>query len=200
MALVKFMDNLLKQLGLFILDFLETIVLSFAIFVVIYVFVTQPHKVKGDSMLPNFHSDEYLLTDKISYRLRTPARGDIIVFRYPLAPQYDYIKRIIGLPSEEIELKDGHVIIYNQDHKDGMAITEKYLRDETLTTGRSGIPDGIRIKIPDKHYVVMGDNRQQSSDSREWGTISYDNIIGRVWLRYWPPQALAFISDHKYAR
>ena len=194
------MKNLLKQLGLFVLDFLETIVLSFAIFVVIYTFVAQPHKVKGDSMLPNFHTSDYLLTDKLSYRFKPPNRGDVVVFRYPLAPQYDYIKRIIGLPNEEIEIKDGRITIYNQDHPKGFVLDESYLKLGTKTIGRSSIPDEDRIKIPEKQYAVMGDNRQQSSDSREWGMVSLDNIIGRVWLRYWPPQALAFIADPKYEK
>lgn len=187
------MNNLLKQLGSFILDFLETIVLSFAIFVVVYVFITQPHKVKGDSMLPNFHTSEYLLTDKVTYRFKPPARGDVVVFRYPLAPQYDYIKRIVGLPEEEIEIRDGKVKIYNQNNKEGFILPELYLKPGTLTLAHMSIPDGVRIKIPERHFVVMGDNRQQSSDSREWGPITFENIIGRVWLRYWPPQVLAFI-------
>ena len=191
------MSNLMKQLGSFILDFLETIVLSFAIFVVVYVFITQPHKVKGDSMLPNFHTSEYLLTDKVTYRFRPPGRGDVVVFRYPLAPQYDYIKRIIGLPEEEIEVKNGRVKIYNQKNKEGFVLEEPYLKPGTLTLAHSSIPDGVRTKIPEGYFVVMGDNRQQSSDSREWGPITSENIIGRVWLRYWPPQALAFIPELK---
>ena len=192
------MRNLLKQLGLFALDFLETIILSFAIFVVIYVFVAQPHKVKGDSMLPNFHTGEYLLTDKISYRFRSPQRGEVVIFRYPLAPQYDYIKRIIGLPGEEVEVKDGVVVIYNQEHQEGITLKELYLREGIKTAGRSSLPEGIRVRIPEKHFAVMGDNRQQSSDSREWGFIPADSIIGRVWLRYWPPQALALVSEPGY--
>ncbi len=191
------MNNLMKQFGSFVLDFLETIVLSFAIFVVVYVFITQPHKVKGDSMLPNFHTSEYLLTDKVTYRFRPPGRGDVVVFRYPLAPQYDYIKRIIGLPEEEIEIRNGRVKIYNQNNKEGFVLPEPYLKPGTLTLPHPSIPDGVRTKIPEKHFVVMGDNRQQSSDSREWGPIALENIIGRVWLRYWPPQALAFIPELK---
>lgn len=192
------MKDLLKQLGYFALDFLETIVLSFAIFVVIYVFVAQPHKVKGDSMLPNFHTGEYLLTDKISYRFRLPQRGEIVIFRYPLAPQYDYIKRVIALPNEEIEITSNSISIYNLEHPDGIVLKEPYLRENTKTTGRSNLPEGVRVKIPEKHYVVLGDNRQQSSDSREWGFISFDNIVGRVWLRYWPPQALALVPEPGY--
>lgn len=189
------MKNLFKQLGYFVIDFLETIVLSFAIFVVIYVFVTQPHKVKGDSMLDGFHSNEYLLTDKVTYRFKKPARGDVVVFRYPLAPQYDYIKRIIGLPQEEIEINNGRVTIFNKENPAGMVLAEKYLKPGTKTVGRAAIPEGTKVAIGENQYVVLGDNRSQSSDSREWGPIPFESLIGRVWLRYWPPQALAFFGE-----
>lgn len=192
------MREILKQFSAFLLDFLETIVLSFAIFVVVYVFIAQPHKVKGDSMLPNFHTGEYLLTDKVSYRFRNPGRGDVVIFRYPLAPQFDYIKRIIALPQDELEIRDGRVTVFNREHPEGFVLNEPYLRPGTMTSGRTNLPEGTRVKIPEKHYVVMGDNRSQSSDSREWGFIPTENIIGKVWLRYWPPSVLALIPGQSY--
>ncbi|MDP2873743.1 MAG: signal peptidase I [bacterium] len=182
----------------FVLDITETIVIALAIFVVIYLFAVQPHEVKGDSMLPNFVSGEYLLTNKITYRFHEPQRGDVIVFKFPLAQQFDYIKRIIALPNDEIMLQDNQVTIYNSQHPNGLALKELYLKPGTIVSGRSFLPEGKRLKIPEGEYFVMGDNRERSSDSREWGFVPRELIIGRSWVRYWPTQALAFIPSQTY--
>lgn len=190
--------NILSSLGSFILDILETLVVSLAIFVVTYVFVAQVHQVKGDSMLNNFRDGEQIITNKLTYKFREPKRGDVIVFKYPNAPQYDYIKRIIGLPRESIQLTNGLVKIYNQDNPDGFLLSEVYIDSNVVTTGKSFLADGQVYKIPDNDYFVMGDNRERSSDSRQWGPLPYNDIIGTSWVRYWPPQALALIESPKY--
>lgn len=150
-------------------------------------------------MLPNFHDGDFILTEMVSYNLlgHAPQRGDVVVFRAPQEPGLDFIKRIIGLPHEKLELQNGKVYIFNTQHPQGFLLKEPYLVEGTKTEGRQTIHDGEIYTIGDA-YVVFGDNREWSSDSREWGPIKKDSIIGRVWIRYWPPQAFSLIETPKY--
>ncbi|HUW21969.1 MAG TPA: signal peptidase I [Candidatus Bathyarchaeia archaeon] len=172
--------RIIKKVGAFFLDIIETGVIALSIFIVVYLFVMQPHEVKGNSMFPSFEHGEFLLTDKISYRLNQPQRGDVIVFRAPLNTQFDYIKRIIGLPRETVMVKDGYIYIQNQK------VDEIYLPEDTVIRAGNAFSEGKPVTIPEGQYFVMGDNRAHSSDSRDWGTVPRDNIVGRVWFRYWP--------------
>src|SRR3989338_237237 len=104
-------DSLLRKVWMWFLDFIETIVIALAIFVVMYRFLFQPHQVSGSSMFANFHDGEYLLTDKVSYRFNLPQRGDVVVFKAPKNEEYDYIKRVIGLPGDRIKIEAGHVFV-----------------------------------------------------------------------------------------
>ena len=187
-----------RNLWLFFLDFLETIVVSLAIFALVYLFLFQPHQVDGRSMEPNFHNGEYILTDKVSYRLHEPKRGDVVVFHSPQDERIDFIKRIIALPNEKVKLENGKVFIINQEHPEGFLLEEDYLEEGTATEGRRTIKDGEVFSTGDSGYVVMGDNRERSSDSREWGVIGNESMIGKVWLRYWPPEAVALIKPAFY--
>jgi len=150
-------------------------------------------------MLPNFHDGEYLLTEMVSYNIlkHDPQRGDVIVFRSPDQPSVDFIKRIIALPGEKIKIQNGKVFIINDDHPEGFLLEESYLADGTVTEGRSTIQEEKVFSAGDG-YVVLGDNRERSSDSREWGVIKKDAIVGKVWLRYWPPSAFTIIKTPIY--
>lgn len=183
--------NLLKNFASQALDFFETIVLALVIFLLMQAFVAEPHVISGNSMLPNFKNGERIFTQKISYYLHPPQRGDVVIFRYPLLPEREYIKRIIGLPGEEIELRNGRIFVYNSQSPNGSALPESYLLQNQKTNGKSTIKDEERFKISPGKYVVFGDNRGESSDSREWGEVPKANIIGKVFLRYWPPTALS---------
>jgi len=186
------MKKFIKKIGGFFLDIIETVVLALAIFVIIYLFLLQPHQVRGNSMYPNFHDNEYLLTDKLSYRLGEPGRGDVIVFKAPKNQEYDYIKRIIGLPGEEIEIRNGKLYINDK------LLEESYLPAEYITSGGNFWREGLEAPVPEGQYFVMGDNRSHSSDSREWGTVPLENIIGKAWLRYWPFNKLGLVREVKY--
>lgn len=181
-----------KRIAAFFFDIIEIIVVALALFVVCYLFFFQPHQVKGASMEPNFHDEEYLLTDKISYRLHSPERGDVIIFRAPKNRELDYIKRIIGLPGEKVKVVDGSVFINNQK------LEEDYLEENTTSYSGSFLPSGEEFLIPASEYFVLGDNRPHSSDSREWGTVNREDIIGKTWLRYWPPQNFGILAKVKY--
>lgn len=172
--------RLIKGATNLVMDFLETIVVALSIFVVVYLFLVQPHEVKGSSMEPNFHNNEYILTDKISYRFTEPKRGEVVIFKSPKNPEVDYIKRIIGLPSEQVKIQNGSV--YINDKKLG----EPYLEETTILYPGSFMQEGVEITIPSNEYFVFGDNRSHSSDSREFGPISRNLIIGRAFMRYWP--------------
>lgn len=174
------MQILLKRIFSFILDFLETIVVALSIFVVVYLFFFQPHQVKGSSMEPNFHDNEYILTDKISYRFNQPQRGQVIIFKAPTNPDLDYIKRIIGLPGDTVKVTSGYVYV------NGVKLNEYYLHDQTSILGNGFLKEGEAIKVPEGDYFVMGDNRPHSSDSREFGPIVKSAIIGKALIRYWP--------------
>ncbi len=182
----------------FVIDLIETIAISASIFVIVYFFAFQPHEVSGVSMNGNdgFHSGQYILTDKFTYRLREPKRGEVIVFKYPLNTSYDYIKRIIALPGERIQLKNNQVILYNAQNANGLVLDEsKYLAPNTPTAGRDFINEGDIVTVPKDNYFVMGDNRKESSDSRVWGFVPKEDIIGKSFFRYWPFTEIGLIKN-----
>lgn len=181
--------NILKKLAGFVFDIIETVVLALAIFVVIYLFLFQPHQVKGNSMLPNFNNGEYLLTNKIVYKIHEPQRENIVVFKAPQNEEYDYIKRIIALPGESIKISNGVVYINNQPLDES-----KYLLPtEKGTSAGQFLKEGEEIVVPNDSYFVLGDNRSHSSDSRDWGFVPFKNIVGLAWFRYWPPSKVGLI-------
>jgi signal peptidase I len=164
-------------------EFLKIVIISAVIILPIRYFIIQPFYVKGASMEPTFHDHEYLIIDEISYRFKAPIRGDIVVFRYPEDPQEYFIKRIIGLPSEKIEIRDGQVSIYNDQNPEGFALDESaYLADSVKTYDVSG----EIISLRDNEYFVMGDNRNSSKDSRSFGPVNSSFLTGRVIFRGWP--------------
>ncbi len=180
----------LRRVGTFLLDLIETVVIALAIFVIAYLFLFQPHQVRGNSMYPNFHDKDYLLTDKISYRLGQPKRGDVIIFMAPKNEEYDYIKRIIGIPGDKIEITQDYKIKLNNQ-----ILNESYLPSGTQTFGGNFLEVGKTITVPSDEYFVLGDNRNHSSDSRDWGFVPRKNIIGKAWFRYWPLSQMGLVSS-----
>ena len=164
----------------FVWETVKVVVISLAIILPIRYYLVQPFFVKGASMEPNFEDGDYLLVDELSYRFSTPERGNVVVFRYPLDRSQFFIKRIIGLPNETVEIKDNTVIIYNKDKPQGFVLDESYLDPDQRTLG-----DSV-TKIDDNEYFVLGDNRLQSSDSRRWGLVNKSLITGKAFLRPWP--------------
>lgn len=160
-------------------DILKNVIVIFLIAFGIRYFLMQPFIVDGNSMEPNFHDKEYLIVDKVSYRFKKPERGAVVVFRYPKNPSSSYIKRVVGLPGETIEIKD------NQIRVNDVLLDEAYVsfQTETLIKNETG---ELKLELGDNQYFVMGDNRQHSSDSREWGVLPKENIIGKSWLVVFP--------------
>ena len=189
--------NILSKIGGVFFDFIETIVIALSIFLVIYLFFMQPHQVNGQSMVPNFLNGEYLLTDKVTYRMRNPERGEIVVFHAPQSAHCakgtgcDFIKRILGVPGESVEVKNNGIYI------NGARLPEAYLAD-TLETSPGEFSKNRVIRLGDNEYFVSGDNRPYSSDSRAWGPIEKEDIIGRVFYRYWPATVMGTITKADY--
>lgn len=181
----------MKKFLIFAWEMLKVVLISAAIIIPVRYFLIQPFFVKGASMEPNFHDHEYLIIDELSYRFKAPVRGQVIVFRYPRNPQEYFIKRIIGLPGEEVQIKDGQVIIYNQENPNGFALSENYLSDEYITYNQ----DEARVAIEADEYYVLGDNRGASKDSRYFGPVSKSFIIGKVLFRGWPIDEAQFFSQ-----
>jgi signal peptidase I len=166
-----------------ILDTLETILLSLVLFLAINA-VSERIRVESISMQPTLYPGDYVIVNKLAYRFKhNPDRGDVIVFRYPPNPDaIPYIKRIIGLPSDQIHIADGKIYV------NGELVIEPYL---VVTTNRGG-----DWSVPEGQLFVMGDNRNNSSDSRSWGFVPLENIIGRAELIYLPPQHWAFLHEN----
>jgi len=165
--------TVLNQIGGAIKETLETIIPAIIIALLINLFLAQATKVYGQSMEPNLHTNERLIVEKVSYKLHTPQRGDIVVVKVQSASKELLIKRIIGLPGDTIEVKNGMVFI------NGEPLDEPYLARQTL--GRYG-----PIQVPANHVFVMGDNRNASNDSRSFGPVAFDKIVGKAWVSYWP--------------
>jgi len=180
----------MKKILLFIWETLKIVVVALAIVIPIRYFLFQPFLVRGQSMEPNFKDGNYLLVDEISYRFRSPQRGEVIVFRYPKDLSQRFIKRIIGLPGETVEVKDGRIIIYNE--KGSVVLNEANYLSLSTTSGN------LRFSLGGDEYFVLGDNRDFSYDSRRFGVLPKGDIIGRVFLRAWPFNALSEIKTPAY--
>ena len=177
----------MKQFLASLVEILEIAFIAIASVFIIRTFLLQPFLVSGASMEPNFSSDDYLLIDELTYRLREPERGEVVVFRYPFNESVYYIKRIIGLPGEKVIVKNGLVTIVNQDAPQGFLVKEEYLPRGLITGGNE------EVTLGPSEYFVMGDNRPASSDSRAWGPVPKKDIIGLARLRLWPlTKATAF--------
>lgn len=169
-----------QTVGSFIWELVRVFIIALLIIVPIRVFVAEPFIVSGSSMVPNFHNREYLIVDKVSYRRHEPQRGDVIVLRYPKDPSQYFIKRVIGLPGETVQINNG-VFIYNEENPLGKKLDESYIPTEVATFGPRD-----PITLGADQYYVLGDNRTASSDSRVWGILPEADIIGKAWLRVFP--------------
>lgn len=188
---------MIKKIFTFFLDSIQALVLALSVFVLLYLFIAQPNQVYGNSMFPNFHNKEYLLTEKISYRMRDPRRGEVIIFKAPPSEacaedECEYIKRIIGLPGDTVKLLESNIWI------NGQVLKENYLPDSYRTDPGSYLQEGKVTVISSGEYLVMGDNREHSRDGREFGPISREAIVGRAIFRYWPPGNLGVIKQGEY--
>lgn len=175
-------ENTKKKEGLW--ELLEALAIAVVLAAIIRFFVVQPFYIPSGSMEPTLKPGDRIIVNKFIYRFTKPQRGDIMVFKFPLDPKRDFIKRVIGLPGDIVEIKDSNLYI------NGKQIKEPYL------------PPGLRfqdfgpVKVPDDHYFMMGDNRNHSDDSRFWGFLPQDNIVGKAMVIYWPLSRIGIIDDY----
>jgi signal peptidase I len=180
----------MKKLLSFAWEIAKIVIIALIIVVPIRYFLFQPFFVRGQSMEPNFEDGDYLIIDEISYRFRDPQRGEVVVFKYPNDPSQRYIKRIIGLPGETIEIEGGQLII-SKDTEEALD-ESSYLSSSVFTQGE------VQFSLGEDEYFVLGDNRESSSDSRRWGPLPKENIVGKVFFRAWPFVALAKFEAPSY--
>lgn len=164
-------------------ELLRFIFIAIIIVLPIRMLVAQPFIVSGSSMFPTFKDNQYLIVDQISYRFEEPARGDVVIFRYPLDPSKFFIKRVIGMPNETVSITKGLITITTADG-DEVELDEPYLEADRESR------DTMSIELKADEYFVMGDNRIASSDSRAWGVLPRENIVGRALLRLLPVDTL----------
>ena len=167
-----------KSLLQTIWEFAGFAVIAVLIVIPVRVFIAQPFIVSGSSMVPAFENSDYLIVDELSYRLDDPERFDVVIFKYPKDPNKYFIKRIIGLPGEEVDIKGNTITITNPEHKEGLVLEQPFVK-------RPG-DNNMHVELGQDEYFVMGDNRNASSDSRYWGPVKRELIIGRAFLRLLP--------------
>lgn len=170
-------------------EFIKTVIVIVILAAIIRLFVIQPFIVDGQSMEPNFQNNDYLITEKISFHLQQINHGEVIILRPPDNPSVNYLKRVIGIPGDTVDIKDGDVYV------NGQKLTEPYIDGQkTLTTNNEEMKTALR----ESEYFVMGDNRNHSRDSRELGPIPKQNIISHVWIRLFPFNQIKIIKDPKF--
>lgn len=166
-------------------EIVETILFTLLIYALIRTFLFENYRVVGRSMEPTLENDQFLVVNKLSYRLHAPQRGDIIVFRDPRDEGRKLIKRVIGLPGERVAVRDGQVFV------NGSPLDEPYISSPPRYSQAAQL-------IPEGHYFVLGDNRNNSSDSHSWGTLPDQEIVGKAWVSYWPPSMWGLIPHEAY--
>lgn len=169
----------LKSLGQSILEFAGFALVAIAVVVPVRVFIAQPFIVSGSSMVPTFEDKNYLIVDELSYRLGEPQRLDVVIFKYPKDTTKFFIKRIIGLPNETVDIKGETVTITNKENKEGFQIDQAFIKNPSND-------EAMHFELGNDEYFVMGDNRNASSDSRYWGPVKKDLLVGRAFLRLLP--------------
>lgn len=162
-------------------DLLESVVLAVILAAILRLFIIQPFYIPSPSMEPTLLPNDRIIVNMLLYRFSPPKRGDVIVFRYPPDPSRDFVKRIVALGGETVEVRQGYLLV------NGRRIEEPYLPHETMKDYKS-------YTVPQNTYFVMGDNRSNSDDSRFWGTVPRQNIVGKVFLIYWPPGRMRVIK------
>lgn len=166
-------------------ELVETILFTLLIYVLVRTFLFENYRVVGRSMEPTLKNDQFLVVNKLGYRLHEPQRGDIIVFLDPRSDERKLIKRVIGLPGETVQVRNNQVFINDN------VLDEDYTNDPPRYTQNP-------ILIPEGHYFVLGDNRNNSSDSHSWGTLPESDIVGKAWVSYWPPNLWGLIPHEAY--
>jgi signal peptidase I len=174
-----------------VIELIETFIVSLVVILGLYMWVALPEQVWGESMEPNFYTGERVLVEKVTKHLKDYERGDVVVLHPPSNDSIDYIKRVVGLPGEQIKIIDCSVFIL----KDGetFELTEPYLQGGTCTTGGPEIREGRFLSLGENEYFVIGDNRANSADSRYFGSVDGSRIIGKAIFRFWPLNRIGFI-------
>lgn len=186
-----FFTDGLASVGAFIFESIEAIIIALALSVVLYLFLFTPHEVIGRSMYPTYENGEFLIANKLVYKLSDPQRGDVIIFRH--SATQDYIKRVIGVPGDEVTIRDGAFLI------NGVQLDESaYLDDTVITDGGMFLAEGETYTVKEGELFGIGDNRPHSSDSRTFGPIDFEDVKGKVWLVYFPFDQFRFIKDPTY--
>ena len=182
----------MRQFFASVLEIIEVAVVAIAAVFLIRSFLIQPFLVSGSSMVPNFSDGDYLLVDQITYRFRVPGRGEVVVFRPPENDSTYFIKRIIGLPGETIRISGGKVIVSGGGYPEETVLQEGYLPPSFATRGEE------EFILSQDEYMLLGDNRSYSFDSRSWGALKKGNIVGLARLRLWPLNALQAFAAPAY--
>jgi signal peptidase I len=181
----------MKKVVSFLWELSKIGVVAVLIVVPLRMYVFQPFLVKGDSMVPNFHNGDYLIVDELSYKFRSPERGEVIVLKFPYDPSQRFIKRIVGLPGETIEIQDGKVVVYLADTK------EAFVLEETEYLGAVRTPGSVKVQLREGEYFILGDNREFSSDSRSWGPLTRQYIVGKMLWQVFSLDTLASLVNSK---
>ncbi len=169
----------------FLRETVETLVLTLVVFFLVRTAI-QNFRIDGYSMEPNFHDGQFLIVNKLTYQFDKPQHGDVVVFRYPPDPSRDFIKRVIGLPGDRVMVAHGRVMV------NGEWIDEPY----PLNGGSYSFPEAV---VGESQMFVLGDNRNYSSDSHTWGMLPYENVIGKAWISYWPPELAGWVQQYSFA-
>jgi len=185
--------NQKQSVGAFVWDLFKILIVALLIIVPFRAFIAEPFVVSGSSMLPNYHNRDYLIIDRFSYRKGSPERGDVVVLKFPKDPSQYYIKRIIGLPGERVSFDQGSVVVFNQANPNGFKLSEPYLKSSSETFGKNQ-----ESVLGEGQYFVLGDNRTASSDSRVWGILPKEDIVGKVWVRVFPVKDFGVFQEPVY--
>ncbi|MFZ2072264.1 MAG: signal peptidase I [Minisyncoccia bacterium] len=160
-------------------------IIAILIVIPIRIFIAQPFIVSGSSMFPTFENRQYLIVDEVSYKLKNPERNDVVIFKYPKDTKKFFIKRIIGLPNETVDIKGNEVTIINKEHPEGFKLDQSYVKNNSNSD--------IHFELKDDEFFVMGDNRGASSDSRYWGAVPRKLLVGKAFLRLLPINKISIL-------